>query len=54
MALRESRATWKIVIGHHTIKSASSHGNTQELVQKVLPILEVNIRTATKLQKMPP
>ncbi|XP_042004864.1 purple acid phosphatase 4-like [Salvia splendens] len=41
-ALRESRATWKIVVGHHTIKSASIHGNTQELEQKVLPILESN------------
>ncbi|KAI3445077.1 hypothetical protein Pfo_001742 [Paulownia fortunei] len=33
-ALRESRAKWKIVVGHHTIKSAGVHGNTQELVQK--------------------
>lgn len=42
-ALIESKAKWKIVIGHHTIKSASDHGNTQELVDKVLPILEVCI-----------
>ncbi|XP_057794159.1 purple acid phosphatase 4-like isoform X2 [Salvia miltiorrhiza] len=42
VALRESHATWKIVAGHHTIKSASIHGNTQELVQKLLPILEAN------------
>ncbi|KAL0336724.1 UNVERIFIED_CONTAM: Purple acid phosphatase 4 [Sesamum radiatum] len=41
-ALKESRAKWKIVVGHHTIKSAGIHGNTQELVQKVLPILEAN------------
>lgn len=41
MALIESKATWKIVVGHHTIKSASDHGNTQELVDKLLPILEV-------------
>ncbi|KAL0386180.1 UNVERIFIED_CONTAM: Purple acid phosphatase 4 [Sesamum radiatum] len=41
-ALRESRAKWKIVVGHHTIKSAGIHGNTQELVQKLLPILEAN------------
>ncbi|KAG6402656.1 hypothetical protein SASPL_134858 [Salvia splendens] len=40
--LKESKAKWKIVIGHHTIKSASEHGNTQELVDKVLPILEAN------------
>ncbi|KAL2226749.1 purple acid phosphatase 4 [Sesamum indicum] len=41
-ALKESRAKWKIVVGHHTIKSAGIHGNTQELVQKLLPILEAN------------
>ncbi|KAK9063819.1 hypothetical protein SSX86_017691 [Deinandra increscens subsp. villosa] len=40
MALEESSATWKIVIGHHTIFSAGSHGNTQELVDRLLPILE--------------
>lgn len=41
MALTTSNAKWKIVVGHHTIKSASDHGNTEELVEKVLPILEV-------------
>lgn len=40
MALKESSAKWKIVIGHHTIFSAGSHGNTQELVDQLLPILE--------------
>ncbi|KAI3817091.1 hypothetical protein L1987_10878 [Smallanthus sonchifolius] len=40
MALKESSATWKIVIGHHTIFSAGSHGNTQELIDRLLPILE--------------
>lgn len=39
-ALEESSATWKIVIGHHTIFSAGHHGNTQELVDQLLPILE--------------
>lgn len=43
MALEESSATWKIVIGHHTIFSAGHHGNTQELVDQLLPILEVHI-----------
>ncbi|KAH6776427.1 Calcineurin-like metallo-phosphoesterase superfamily protein [Perilla frutescens var. hirtella] len=42
LALIESKAKWKIVVGHHTIKSASHHGNTQELVEKLLPILEAN------------
>ncbi|XP_075483365.1 purple acid phosphatase 4-like [Primulina tabacum] len=41
-ALAESTAKWKIVVGHHTIRSAGIHGNTQELVQKLLPILEAN------------
>lgn len=41
-ALRESSANWKIVVGHHTIKSAGQHGNTVELVAKLLPILEVD------------
>ncbi|KAK4488892.1 hypothetical protein RD792_004691 [Penstemon davidsonii] len=41
-ALGESRAKWKIVVGHHTIKSVGIHGDTQELVQKVLPILQAN------------
>ncbi|KAL8218502.1 hypothetical protein R6Q57_021906 [Mikania cordata] len=40
MALEESSARWKIVIGHHTIFSAGSHGNTQELIDQLLPILE--------------
>ncbi|KAM0043488.1 putative Acid phosphatase [Helianthus debilis subsp. tardiflorus] len=41
-ALKESSATWKVVIGHHTIFSAGHHGNTQELVDQLLPILEAN------------
>ncbi|GKD78737.1 putative acid phosphatase, partial [Tanacetum coccineum] len=40
IALGESSAKWKIVIGHHTIFSAGHHGNTQELVDQLLPILE--------------
>ncbi|KAJ0553494.1 putative Acid phosphatase [Helianthus annuus] len=41
-ALKESSATWKFVIGHHTIFSAGHHGNTQELVDQLLPILKAN------------
>ncbi|KAL3835462.1 hypothetical protein ACJIZ3_010198 [Penstemon smallii] len=41
-ALGESRAKWKIVVGHHTIKSFGLHGDTQELVKNVLPILQAN------------
>ncbi|KAI6685980.1 hypothetical protein NL676_031893 [Syzygium grande] len=39
-ALKESSAKWKIVVGHHPIKSAGFHGSTDELVKQLLPILE--------------
>ncbi|KAG2558127.1 hypothetical protein PVAP13_8NG140800 [Panicum virgatum] len=39
-ALKRSKATWKIVVGHHAIRSVSEHGDTQELVQQLLPILK--------------
>eukprot|EP00250_Pteridium_aquilinum_P029779 c40110_g1_i1 orf=317-1480(-) len=35
-----SKATWKIVIGHHTVMSVGHHGDTPELVDQLLPILE--------------
>ncbi|XP_024388251.1 purple acid phosphatase 17 [Physcomitrium patens] len=38
--LESSKAIWKIVIGHHTIRSLGRHGDTQEMVKHVLPILE--------------
>ncbi|KAJ6321866.1 hypothetical protein OIU77_011870 [Salix suchowensis] len=42
LALKESSAKWKIVVGHHTIKSAGQHGNTAELNLQLLPILQAN------------
>ncbi|ERN11017.1 purple acid phosphatase 4 [Amborella trichopoda] len=42
VALRESSAKWKIVVGHHPIRSVGHHGNTVELDQLLLPILEAN------------
>ncbi|CAH2045825.1 unnamed protein product [Thlaspi arvense] len=42
VALQESVAKWKIVVGHHTIKSAGHHGITIELEKQLLPILEAN------------
>uniref|UniRef100_A0A2P2QRQ7 Purple acid phosphatase n=1 Tax=Rhizophora mucronata TaxID=61149 RepID=A0A2P2QRQ7_RHIMU len=42
LALKGSIANWKIVVGHHTIKSAGHHGNTIELNDRLLPILEEN------------
>ncbi|XP_020100964.1 purple acid phosphatase 3-like [Ananas comosus] len=41
-ALKASTATWKIVVGHHTMRSVSEHGDTEELLQLLLPILKAN------------
>ncbi|KAH9321306.1 hypothetical protein KI387_015945, partial [Taxus chinensis] len=42
MGLKSSNATWKIVIGHHTVRSVGDHGDTVELLQLLLPVLETN------------
>ncbi|KAL0287745.1 UNVERIFIED_CONTAM: Purple acid phosphatase 17 [Sesamum calycinum] len=42
LALKESRARWKIVVGHHAIRSVGHHGDTQELVDQLLPVLQAN------------
>ncbi|XP_068658405.1 purple acid phosphatase 3-like [Aristolochia californica] len=41
-ALRESQAKWKVVVGHHTIRSVGYHGDTQELVDLLLPLLRAH------------
>ncbi|KAF5192991.1 Purple acid phosphatase [Thalictrum thalictroides] len=41
-ALKYSTARWKIVVGHHTIRTAGGHGDTTELVDLFLPILKAN------------
>ncbi|KAL3502121.1 hypothetical protein ACH5RR_036570 [Cinchona calisaya] len=41
-ALKESSSSWKIVVGHHTIKSAGDHGITHELEKRLLPLLQEN------------
>jgi len=39
--LAASTAPWKLVFGHHTIRSGGSgHGETPEMVEQVLPILQ--------------
>nr|AAF60315.1 putative purple acid phosphatase precursor [Ipomoea batatas] len=38
-ALMKSTTKWRIVIGHHAIRSAGHHGDTKELVERLLPIL---------------
>lgn len=40
-ALQDSTANWKIVVGHHTIRSIGHHGETNELKKQLLPLLEV-------------
>ncbi|XP_023638021.1 purple acid phosphatase 7-like [Capsella rubella] len=42
LAIKNSRATLKFVVGHHGIKTASHHGVTQELIDQPLPVLEDN------------
>lgn len=39
-ALAASKAQWKIVIGHHPIYSGGEHGDTPELIETVLPLLQ--------------
>ncbi|KAM0953102.1 putative Acid phosphatase [Dioscorea sansibarensis] len=41
-ALKESIAEWKVVVGHHPIRSVSEHGDTQELLELLLPMLKAN------------
>jgi tartrate-resistant acid phosphatase type 5 len=39
--LASSHALWKIVVGHHPIySSVGNHGNTKELINDVLPLLQ--------------
>ncbi|KAG5059433.1 hypothetical protein JHK87_000462 [Glycine soja] len=44
IALKDSTAKWKIVVGHHPIRSIGHHGDTKELIRQLLPILESNVR----------
>jgi tartrate-resistant acid phosphatase type 5 len=38
-ALAASQARWKIAIGHHPIYSGGEHGDTPELIERILPLL---------------
>ncbi|CAN6288566.1 unnamed protein product [Urochloa humidicola] len=42
VAMKRSRAKWKVAVGHHTMRSVSAHGDTQELLQLLLPVLNEN------------
>lgn len=39
-ALEASTAPWKIVIAHHPIYSGGGHGDTEELIETILPLLQ--------------
>ncbi|CAN6295836.1 unnamed protein product [Urochloa humidicola] len=41
-AMKKSTARWKIVVGHHTMRSVSDHGDTKELLKLLLPVLKEN------------
>jgi len=41
-AMKKSTARWKIVVGHHTMRSVSEHGDTEELLKLLLPVLKDN------------
>lgn len=38
--LARSQARWKIVYGHHPIYSAGQHGDTKQLIERLLPLLK--------------
>jgi len=52
LALTASTANWKIVIGHHPIRSIGHHRDTAELIVQLLPILEVNLILRGKFNYM--
>jgi len=39
-SLKKSKRPWRIVIGHHPIYSYGGHGDTEELKEELLPIIE--------------
>ena len=39
-ALAQSRATWKVVYGHHPIYSGGEHGDNAALIENLLPVLK--------------
>ncbi|XP_061354279.1 purple acid phosphatase 17-like [Gastrolobium bilobum] len=41
-ALMKSTARWKIVVGHHAIRSIGHHGDSPELIKHLIPILKAN------------
>lgn len=44
--LGETDSDWKMVIGHHPVYSSGNHGNTDVLIEELVPILEYHQVTA--------
>lgn len=40
------------MVAHHTIRSIGYHGDTQEVVDQILPILEVLLSTITRIHQV--
>jgi hypothetical protein len=49
VAMKKSTARWKIVVGHHTMRSVSEHGDTEELLKLLLPVLKVTFQKLSQL-----
>lgn len=45
-SLAESKASWKIVVGHHPVFSGGPHGNTPALVAVLKPLFDLHHVTA--------
>jgi len=48
-AMKKSTARWKIVVGHHTMRSVSEHGDTEELLKLLLQVLKVTFQKLPQL-----
>lgn len=49
--MKKSSAKWKIVVGHHAIRSVGHHGDTEELIKQLLPILQVSVKASNSEAK---
>jgi phosphodiesterase/alkaline phosphatase D-like protein len=47
--LSHSTADWIIVAGHYPVWSASTHGNSEVLLQRLRPLMKVGRKTSPRL-----
>jgi hypothetical protein len=52
VAMKKSTARWKIVVGHHTMRSVSEHRDTEELLELLLPVLKVTFQKLSQTQSV--